>query len=55
MSVTATVGVLDEHVMGPMGGYRSAPGNALVVDFAAAPAAGNFQVISAGAYQYALL
>jgi hypothetical protein len=55
MSVTATTGVLDEHVLGPMAGYRSAPGNALVVDFAAAPAAANFQVISCGAYQYALL
>lgn len=51
MSVTATSGVLDEHIIGPNAGYSAAIGAALGVTFAAAPAAANFEVISAGAYQ----
>lgn len=50
MSVNATTGDRDEHVIGPMAGYSSAIGNALVVQFSAAPAAANFEVVSAGAY-----
>lgn len=50
MSVTATLGDKDEWTMGPGLGLAAPLGQALVVEFAAAPAAANFETVNAIAF-----
>lgn len=52
MTVTATVGDKDENIVGPNAGIPISVGAAGVVEFSAAPAAGNFEVTNVGAYLY---